>query len=189
MSSPRPPRKRNIELGETFVVALLVASGAGCAYLRGWEGIWRALRFSADLLLEITPMMVLSLVLAGLVQVLVPHEKVSRWLGADSGWRGLTIASVAGALVPGGPWASFPLLFAIGAAGADIGSLVAFLSAWELLAISRIVVWELPMMGGEFVFIRLVASIALPVLAGIIARRIPLPLNLPRPPRSVGRSS
>jgi uncharacterized membrane protein YraQ (UPF0718 family) len=185
MGEPRTP-KRNFELGDSFVVLLCLAAAGFGLYLRGWDGVERALRFALGLTIEIAPMMALSLVMAAFVQVLVPQDKVSRWLGAESGWRGLVLATAAGALVPGGPWTSFPLLYALGAAGADIGALVAFLSAWELLSLSRVVVWEIPFMGGEFVLIRTVASLALPIAAGYLARRLPVAFALPPLP-PVGR--
>ncbi len=186
MSEPRS-QKRNFELGDSFVVALCLVAAGFCLYLRGWDGVERALRFALGLTIEIAPMMALSLVMAAFVQVLVPQELVSRWLGPRSGWSGLGLATIAGALVPGGPWTSFPLLYALGAAGADIGALVAFLSAWEVLSLSRLIVWEVPFMGGEFGFIRAVASLGLPIAAGFLARRLPVAFTLPPPPG--GRTS
>jgi len=75
-------------------------------------------------------------------------------------------------LTPGGPIASFPLIAALYKLGADFGPLVAYLTAWELIAVQRMVIWEIPFMGTRFVMFRVLVSFLLPILAGMIARTI-----------------
>jgi uncharacterized membrane protein YraQ (UPF0718 family) len=87
--------------------------------------------------------------------------------------RGILIATVAGALTPGGPMTSFPFVVALYMAGADRGSLVAYLTSWSLLGFQRVMVWELPLLGPEFAFLRLLANLPLPIIAGILARKFP----------------
>ncbi len=179
MDREKRKRTRSVEAGDVFLVALCVASAVACTVMRGWEGFARALLFAITLILQIAPIMLISMLMAAYVQVLVPHDSVSKWLGRESGMRGLLIASAAGAIIPGGPWVSFPLVLALAIAGADIGALVAFLSAWAVIPISRLLVWEMPFLGGEFVLVRMIVSLPIPVLAGLIARRIPLVVDPP----------
>ena len=49
---------------------------------------------------------------------------------------------------------------------------MAYLTAWELIAVQRMVVWEIPFMGTRFVLFRLLVSLPLPLLAGMIARSL-----------------
>jgi hypothetical protein len=42
----------------------------------------------------------------------------------------------------------------------------------------RILVWDVPFMGADFSLLRFTVSLPLPVLAGLIARRLPLGLAL-----------
>ena len=174
----RKQRKRPA-VADVFLVALCVTSAVACAALRGWEGVANALTFAIALIAQIAPIMLISMLMAAYVHVLAPHERVSKWLGRESGMRGLLIATAAGAVIPGGPWISFPLVLALAVAGADIGALVAFLSAWAVIPIGRLLVWEMPFLGGEFVLVRMIVSLPIPVLAGLIARRIPLAVDPP----------
>ncbi|MBW2242285.1 MAG: hypothetical protein JRH01_09880 [Deltaproteobacteria bacterium] len=48
--------------------------------------------------------------------------------------------------------------------------MVAFLTAWSLLAVHRLVAWEVPILGARFAIVRYGVSLALPVLAGLITR-------------------
>ncbi len=101
---------------------------------------------------------------------LFSREKVARWLGGASGLTGLMLATIAGLLTPGGPFTSFPMVYALWIAGADAGALIAFISAWSLLGFNRLIVWELPLLGVEFSLIRYAACLPLPILAGVLAR-------------------
>ena len=90
-------------------------------------------------------------------------ERLARQkVGAESGLRGLLIATLAGTLTPGGPITSFPFVVALYMAGADRGSLVAYLTAWSLLAFHRMVIYEIPIMGARFAWQRVVSSLVLP---------------------------
>jgi uncharacterized membrane protein YraQ (UPF0718 family) len=145
-----------------------------CAWLRGVDGIRRALLNAFDSILLVAPQILAGLLLAGLVQVLVPKDAVSRWLGNESGMRGLFIAEAAGVLTPGGPYGSFALVYALGKVGADIGVLIAYLTAWATLGVMRLVVWEIPFLGPHISLLRWLICLPMPIVAGLIARRLAL---------------
>src|SRR5260370_29311772 len=96
----------------------------------------------------------------------VPQEVVSRYFGQQSGLRALLIATVAGVLTPGGPMVSVPLMVALAHSGAALPPLVAYMTAWSLFGMQRIIAWEAPLMGWKFVAVRVVPSLAFPVVAG-----------------------
>jgi hypothetical protein len=79
----------------------------------------------------------------------------------------------AGLITPGGPASAFAFLAILAAAGADRGILVTYITSWALLGMQRIVVWDIPFMGMEFSVLRLLISVPLPIVAGLIARRLP----------------
>lgn len=152
-----------------FVLAA-IAAGVLCYLLRGEAVVVGSLRASADQFGGIILDLVCGLVMAACIGALLPKDKVARWLGEESGWRGLFVASGLGILMPGGPFASFPLVLALSKAGADMGALIAFLTAWGALSASRVLIWEIPLLGSDFVFTRLLVTLPLPLLAGLIAR-------------------
>ncbi|MEJ2219174.1 MAG: permease, partial [Gemmatimonadota bacterium] len=101
--------QRNMTIGLGVVA---IALGA-LAYLQGgWGHVLAGLAGTGRLLLETSVLIVAAFVLAGLIQVMISRELVSRWLGAESGWRGLLIGGLAGALIPGGPYAYYPITVA-----------------------------------------------------------------------------
>ena len=179
MDRQKPKPKRSVEWGDVFLVVLCIAGAVACFALKGWSSVVSALSFAALLIVEVAPVMLISMVMAAFFQVLVPHDKVSKWLGKESGFRGILIATGAGAIIPGGPWVSFPLVLALAVAGADVGALVAFLTAWAVIPLTRLLVWEMPFLGGEFVLIRMLVSVFIPLAAGLLARQIPLAIKPP----------
>src|SRR5215831_13275631 len=83
---------------------------------------------------------------------------------------GCLIAMVMGAALPGGPLTIYPVAGAFLLLGADIGTAVAFITAWNLLGYNRALIWELPFFGPEFVGWRIVLALPLPIIAGLLAR-------------------
>jgi uncharacterized membrane protein YraQ (UPF0718 family) len=107
-------------------------------------------------------------------------------MGAQSGFAGLLLATLAGLMTPGGPMASFPMVLVLAVAGADRGALIAYITSWALLGFQRTLVWELPVLGADFALLRLAVCLPLPLLAGVLARRLTLPLVLPENPPARG---
>jgi len=125
-----------------------------------------------SLFVDILPKVLAACLIAAFVAVLMPREVVLRWVGAESGVLGIVIATLAGIICPGGPITIFPIAAAFVAIGADTGAAIAFITSWTLLGYARILVWELPFFGGEFVIWRTIISIPLPIIAGFLARFI-----------------
>ena len=80
------------------------------------------------------------------------------------------IATLAGFIVPGGPIAVYPIAAAFLSIGAGTGATIAFVTSWTLLGYNRLLVWELPFFGADFVIWRGIAALPLPIIAGLLAQ-------------------
>ena len=118
--------------------------------------------------LQILPMVIFALIVASLVQILIPQQLISKWIGGESGLRGIILGTLAGGFAPGGPYVSLPIALAILRAGAGIGTMVAFLTGWSLWAVSRLPM-EIGMLGWKFVLVRLACTFFFQPIAGMIA--------------------
>ena len=162
-----------------FVAGLLVVSGSAVLLLRGRASFLHGLEVAWSLFLTVLPSLGAGVLLAGFLQGLLPRDLITRRMGAQSGLAGLALATIAGLLTPGGPMASFPMVLVLAVSGADRGALIAYISAWALLGFQRTLVWEIPVLGADFAILRLLVSLPLPLLAGLLARRIRFSLALP----------
>jgi hypothetical protein len=96
------------------------------------------------------------------------QDMVMAWLGPGSGFGGISLAALAGALTPGGPVVGFAIGAAALKAGAGLPQVMAFVTGWSLYTINRVLVWEIPTMPVRFVVIRMVISAPFPfVVAGL----------------------
>ncbi len=150
----------------TIVLAAAAVVLAGIAYLKDPGLPLLGARNGFAMLGFVLPRMVVALLLAGLMQVLVPQDFVSRHFGQGGGLRALLLATLAGVVTPGGPMVTMPFMVALANSGAALSSLVAYMTAWSLFGLQRIIAWEAPLMGWRFVFARVVPSLAFPVIAG-----------------------
>ncbi|MFL2669661.1 MAG: permease [Alphaproteobacteria bacterium] len=171
--------------GASLFVFFGLALGAGFSvyFFKGPTVYERAIQDAWDLMLFIAPRVGAAVLIAAFLQILVPKEVISRLIGENAGVKSVIIATFAGALTPGGPLTSFPVVIALYAAGANKGALVAYLSSWAIIGMQRIIVWELPLLGPDVTAVRVGASILLPVIAGTIALYLPIRLKVHAPPR------
>ncbi len=171
---PAAPRQSRplIDGSMIFFILLAVTSGTAVYLVKGVDTVWRAASATGSLIIDIAAPIAVGMLLGGLVREIVDPKRVSSALGSSSGWRGLVLASALGAVMPGGPFVAFPVVYALFLAGADVGAVIAFLTCWSLIALQRVIVWELPILGFEFVAIRVIVSLPLPILAGLLARRL-----------------
>lgn len=159
-------------------LAFAVAAGTVCWLVLGKAAFLEALDTDIDLLLRMAPRIAIALTLAGFLWVTLPRDRVTAVVGNESGIRGLLIATGAGIITPGGPSSAYALLAVLGASGADRGAMIAYIASWAILGVQRILVWDVPFMGADFSFVRFFVCLPLPILAGLIARRLPLDLKL-----------
>lgn len=149
---------------------------AGLAALAWWRGggelVSQGIGSGWEMLLRYGPMIVVSFLAAGFADLLIPPEWVRNQLGAESGLRGIALATGVGILTPAGPFVSMPIAAVMIRTGAGAGPVVAFLSSWSLLAVHRLVAWEVPILGWRFAILRYATCALLPVIAGLAARAL-----------------
>src|SRR5207302_1778596 len=150
----------------TIVLVVLALALAGVAYVKDPGLPLLGAKNGFSMLKFILPRLVPALMLAGLMQVLIPEAVVSRHFGREGGLRAILIATLAGVLTPGGPMVSVPFMVALANSGAALPSLVAYMTSWSLFGVQRIIAWEAPLMGWHFVVVRVIPSLAFPIVAG-----------------------
>lgn len=160
-----------------IVIASLLLYGAvmvlGQVAWRRHDGSLKgALQFSLVQAKLVAPRICFAVLGAGFIAALVPPEVVAAVVGGDTGFLGLLIASVLGAITPGGPM----LAFAVGGAALEVGGgtpqIIAFVTAWSLYNLNRTMVWEVPIVGRRAALQRAVVALPLPLLLGLAAGEV-----------------
>lgn len=173
-----PPDVPPLGRQKTFDTSFMILAGIACAAGIGvaWQsGALRVLEIALSyfgFLAVLSPKILCGFFIAASVPILIPRETLAAWVGQGSGTRGLLVASLAGALVPGGPMMIFPLAASFRVAGASTATIISFVTAWSLYGLNRTVIWEMSFLPTEFVVMRVLICLPLPILAGIVAAKV-----------------
>ena len=114
------------------------------------------------------PRLVVGLIGAGFMAELLPVGRIEQVFGESAGLSGIGLASVFGALTPGGPFVAFAIGAAALKAGAGWAALMAYVTAWSVMNLNRSIAYELPLMGRRFLLLRSAISLPLPLLLGVV---------------------
>jgi uncharacterized membrane protein YraQ (UPF0718 family) len=162
-------RRNSSMLVATVIMGVIAIFLFLMGYYKGQGQHISGMRSALDMTIEILPLLLFAFIVAGMIQALIPQDAISRWVGQESGIRGILIGTVAGGLTPGGPYVSLPVAAGLLRSGASLGTMVAFLTAWSLLAVARLPM-EVGILGWKFTFIRFASTFFFPPIAGVLAQ-------------------
>jgi uncharacterized membrane protein YraQ (UPF0718 family) len=139
------------------------------AWTKGDGSHLKGIQFGWQTMLRTAPLLLVAFVIVGYVEALGPEDLIRRWIGPDSGLGGILLAEGVGTLLPGGPYAVFPIIAVLYQAGAGIAPTITLITSWATLALIS-VSFELPFMGWRFSAVRWGLGLVIPLVAGIAAR-------------------
>jgi len=169
MTPARRPR-RAFDWSAAVIATLAIGSAIFVFFRDGQARFLAILTEDVALFGTMLPKVLAGCFIGAFVTLLLPRETIAKWVGAESGIGGILVATLAGAILPGGPFTIYPVAAAFLVAGADAGAACAFVISWTLIGYTRAIVWELPFFGLDFVAWRILFSLPLPILAGLAAR-------------------
>jgi uncharacterized membrane protein YraQ (UPF0718 family) len=151
-----------------WILLGLVLAAAGLALARDASLPLQGLRASWRLVQGVWIELALGFVLAGLLEVLIPQPTLAAWLGNAHLGRGILAGTVAGLLIPGGPYVFFPVAAGLFQKGAAAGALIALLTAKTLVSPIRMLTYEAPLLGWPLTLARLLPALLVPPVLGLV---------------------
>ncbi len=155
----------------TIIMAVIAVVLLFIGYAKGQGQHIKGLKSALHMTIDILPLLIFAFIVAGTVQSLLPRELLSRWIGEESGIKGILLGTVAGGITPGGPYVSLPVAAGFLRAGASVGTMVAYITAWSLWAVTRLPM-EFGILGWKFTIARLATTFFFPPIAGLFAQAI-----------------
>lgn len=110
-------------------------------------------------------------IFAGLLDVWVPKETMIKFMGHDSGIKGILIAFILGSAAAGPLYAAFPIAVLLLKKGARLAYVIFFLGAWSSTKIP-LVLYETASLGVRFTAIHIAISITGFLLSAILIEKI-----------------
>lgn len=105
--------------------------------------------------------------LMGLIEVWIPKDKIQKWLGKDSGIKGVLISIGLGTLPTGPLYVAFPMTASLLHSGASVNNMVLFLGSWAALKIPQLII-EIKFLGLSFTLLRFSLTLVALVIMGYI---------------------
>ena len=152
----------------TIIMGVIAVTLFIFAYLKGGGEHILGLKEAGNIMFQLLSLLIFAFIIAGIVKVIIPSEMISRWIGVQSGFRGILIGTVVGSLAPGGPYIAMPIAAGLLQTGAGIGTMVAFMTGWSLWAFTRLPL-EIGIMGWKFTGVRIACTFFFPIIAGLMA--------------------
>lgn len=144
---------------------LFVGVLAFAAERRGRMVFNEGVRNGAIDFLHLLPRIGIGVIGSGYIAEALPKTLIAPWLGAESGFTGILLATIGGALTPGGPVVGFAIGAAALKGGGGAPQVIAYSTAWALFAVNRLILYEVPMMPPRVVWLRAMVSLPLPFIA------------------------
>jgi uncharacterized membrane protein YraQ (UPF0718 family) len=151
-----------------FLLIVIVILGLLAYRQGGWDLVLEGFFQGIKILWRELPLLAAAFLTAGFLQSLLKKEFITRWLGTDAGLKGILLACLGGGLIPGGPYAYYPIASALLKSGAGLGVLIAFVTAKNLWSVTRLPL-EFAILGSTITIRRYLITFLIPPLLGIFA--------------------
>ena len=154
-----------------FLIVLIIAALLLYLFPEKKNAVYKASeKFLIDML-EVLPAVML---LIGLFAVFVPNEIVGKYIGKNSGIKGIFISLLMGSLPTGPLYVAFPMASALLKKGAKVSNIIIFLSAWACIKIPQELV-ELQFLGAKFMASRLLLTVIFVIIMGLFVEKVAEP--------------
>lgn len=114
------------------------------------------LDFAKEMLIVLPPVFIV----VGLLEAWVPQENIEKWLGQESGIKGMLISMALGTLPAGPLYAAFPVGASLIDKGASYRNIILFLSSWAALKVPHMMM-EIGALGPRLAITRLLLTAVL----------------------------
>ncbi len=151
--------QRVVILGTLVLYAYLVVRQPSAA--------WTSAKHGATTVLHLATLIVAALFLSSAIGQLLPEDRLSEMLGASAGVREVVAAGLVAGLLPGGPYATYPVIQRVQESGAGTPAVLTMLLGYGLIGIGR-VPYGLVFFTPNIVGLRLLAAGTAAVVVGVV---------------------
>jgi len=121
-------------------------------------------------LVEMVVILIPVAVLMGLFEVWVPKQLIGKYLGHESGWKGILLALLFGSAPTGPLYVAFPIVAMLLKKGASPLNVIILLNAWAAIKIPQLLI-EAKFLGPSFMLLRLALTVPSAILMGWLIQK------------------
>lgn len=159
--------KKVLKRYRIFIIAVIAF---GIFSIINWDLGFRALEVTAFSLKEMILVIPPVFILLGLLDVWVPKETMTKYMGENSGLKGILLAFFIGSAAAGPLYGAFPVASVFMKKGVKFSNILIFIGAWSTTKIPMFL-FEISALGLPFALTRLAVNIpGIIILAMIISK-------------------
>jgi uncharacterized membrane protein YraQ (UPF0718 family) len=129
------------------IIALIIA------FIKNKEKTITSLKIAGKTFIMLLPMIFIIIIIIGLLLGFVPPDQISRFIGEQSGFGGVLLVGIVGALMHIPALLSFPLAASMLSSGASVTSVVAFITTLTMIGMITLPL-EIQILGKKMAFLR-----------------------------------
>lgn len=111
------------------------------------------------------------MIVLGLIDVWIPREAMMKYMGDDSGIKGIFLAILIGSIAAGPMYAAFPFTKVLLKKGVRFSNIIIFMNAWCVTKISTLM-FEVSSLGYKFTLSRLLIDIPGVIIMGYLVHAL-----------------
>lgn len=111
------------------------------------------------------------MIILGLIDVWIPRESMMKYMGDDSGIKGISLAILIGSIAAGPMYAAFPFTKVLLKKGVRFSNIIIFMNAWCVTKISTLM-FEISSLGYKFTLARLLIDIPGVIIMGYLVHAL-----------------
>ena len=154
-----------------IIINLFAILGIGFSFYKNKQKSMKALKIALKGTINMAPAIGIIIILVGLLMGFFQPELISKLLGNQSGFIGIALASVAGAILMIPSLIAFPLTASLVESGASIPVAAAFITTLTMIGFVTLPI-EIKEMGKKLTFLRngisLVMAVAIALIMGAL---------------------
>ncbi|HKJ61658.1 MAG TPA: hypothetical protein VKA94_06635, partial [Hyphomicrobiales bacterium] len=97
---PAPTHHKIIDTGFAIILTIALVSAVLVWIQKGQTVFWTVLGENLQFGILLLPKIISGVFLASIIPLMLSREKVQKWIGPESGFRGLWAAALAGVAIP-----------------------------------------------------------------------------------------
>lgn len=109
------------------------------------------------------------MILLGLMDVWIPRETMIKYMGENSGIKGVSLAMLIGSIAAGPMYAAFPFTKVLLKKGVKFSNIIIFMNAWCVTKVSTLM-FEFSSLGYKFTLARLLIDIPGVIIMGYLVQ-------------------
>ena len=149
------------------IINIIAVAGLLIAFAKDKDKAIKSLKMAGKSFIRMLPMVFVIIIIIGLLLGFVPSEQISKFVGEQSGMKGILLVGVAGAVLHIPALLSFPLAASLLEEGASVSAVAAFITTLTMIGTITLPL-EIKELGKKMAILRNGISFVIAIIIALI---------------------